>query len=179
MIVRLDLSALGWESRQAQKADEWIRVRGGFLRTGRQGREDRGMAFPAPDTGGRAVFWTLPQLEAGMPTSGFTEIHWFRASTSRSCWWIGSGWRQATTIPVSPLQPSAEWEENYEFRRKAVREFYTLRPVADFERQLTVGSQSVNNGGRGGIRTPGSLATTPDFESGAFNHSATLPTDYQ
>ena len=31
-------------------------------------------------------------------------------------------------------------------------------------------------GGRGGIRTHGSLATTPDFESGAFNHSATLPT---
>ena len=31
------------------------------------------------------------------------------------------------------------------------------------------------NGGRGGIRTPDSLATTPDFESGAFNHSATLP----
>jgi hypothetical protein len=30
-------------------------------------------------------------------------------------------------------------------------------------------------GGRGGIRTPGSLSTTPDFESGAFNHSATLP----
>ena len=30
-------------------------------------------------------------------------------------------------------------------------------------------------GGRGGIRTHGSLATTPDFESGAFNHSATLP----
>ncbi len=30
-------------------------------------------------------------------------------------------------------------------------------------------------GGRGGIRTPGSLATTSDFESGALNHSATLP----
>jgi hypothetical protein len=33
----------------------------------------------------------------------------------------------------------------------------------------------VNIGGRGGIRTHGSLATTSDFESGAFNHSATLP----
>src|ERR1700733_1203574 len=30
-------------------------------------------------------------------------------------------------------------------------------------------------GGRGGIRTHGSLATTSDFESDAFNHSATLP----
>ena len=35
-------------------------------------------------------------------------------------------------------------------------------------------------GGRERIRTSGSLATTSDFESGAFNHSATLPTiDFQ
>src|SRR6266481_1217448 len=31
------------------------------------------------------------------------------------------------------------------------------------------------DGGRGGIRTHGRIAPTPDFESGAFNHSATLP----
>src|SRR5207245_2421799 len=30
-------------------------------------------------------------------------------------------------------------------------------------------------GGRGGIRTHGAVTRTPDFESGAFNHSATLP----
>ena len=30
-------------------------------------------------------------------------------------------------------------------------------------------------GGRGGIRTHGTVTRTPDFESGAFNHSATLP----
>ena len=35
-------------------------------------------------------------------------------------------------------------------------------------------------GGRGGIRTHGWVTPTPDFESGAFNHSATLPAiDYQ
>src|ERR1039458_1460447 len=33
-------------------------------------------------------------------------------------------------------------------------------------------------GGRGGIRTPGRVTPTPDFESGAFNHSATLPASY-
>ena len=38
-----------------------------------------------------------------------------------------------------------------------------------------VEKQRFNDGGRGGIRTHGSLATTSDFESGAFNHSATLP----
>ncbi len=30
-------------------------------------------------------------------------------------------------------------------------------------------------GGEGGIRTLGSVATTPDFESGTFDHSATSP----
>ena len=30
-------------------------------------------------------------------------------------------------------------------------------------------------GGRERIRTSGGVAPTPDFESGAFNHSATLP----
>jgi hypothetical protein len=30
-------------------------------------------------------------------------------------------------------------------------------------------------GGEGGIRTHGCLATSPDFESGTFNHSATSP----
>ena len=33
----------------------------------------------------------------------------------------------------------------------------------------------VKIGGRGGIRTPGRIAPTSDFESDAFNHSATLP----
>jgi hypothetical protein len=32
-------------------------------------------------------------------------------------------------------------------------------------------------GGRGGIRTPVRIAPKPDFESGAFNHSATLPAE--
>ena len=36
-------------------------------------------------------------------------------------------------------------------------------------------SRALGNGGRGGIRTHGRIAPTPDFESGAFNHSATLP----
>ena len=36
----------------------------------------------------------------------------------------------------------------------------------------------INNGGRGGIRTHGTVTRTSDFESDAFNHSATLPTAY-
>lgn len=34
---------------------------------------------------------------------------------------------------------------------------------------------SAEAGGGGGIRTPGGLAPTSDFKSGAFNHSATPP----
>jgi hypothetical protein len=34
---------------------------------------------------------------------------------------------------------------------------------------------SFNYGGRGGIRTHGTLAGTPVFKTGALNHSATLP----
>ena len=51
---------------------------------------------------------------------------------------------------------------------------------------LSGGLRKVNSlgqsevGGRGGIRTHGTVARTSDFESGAFNHSATLPTvDFQ
>ena len=32
-----------------------------------------------------------------------------------------------------------------------------------------------NAGGEGGIRTLGTIASTPDFESGTFDHSATSP----
>ena len=32
-----------------------------------------------------------------------------------------------------------------------------------------------SNGGEGGIRTPGRVATTTDFESATFDHSATSP----
>ena len=34
---------------------------------------------------------------------------------------------------------------------------------------------SDKTGGEGGIRTPGDLSATPDFESGALDHSATSP----
>ena len=39
----------------------------------------------------------------------------------------------------------------------------------------TLASLRAKAGGRGGIRTHVRIAPKPDFESGAFNHSATLP----
>jgi hypothetical protein len=35
--------------------------------------------------------------------------------------------------------------------------------------------EAARTGGRGGIRTHGTLAGTPVFKTGALNHSATLP----
>ncbi len=37
---------------------------------------------------------------------------------------------------AAPAKLLAEWEENYDYRRNTVREFYTLRPISDFERLL-------------------------------------------
>jgi hypothetical protein len=37
---------------------------------------------------------------------------------------------------TAPTNLLAEWEENYDFRRSSVREYYTLRPIADIERML-------------------------------------------
>jgi len=42
----------------------------------------------------------------------------------------------------------------------------------------TIDGQCIN-GGRGGIRTHGTVTRTSDFESDAFNHSATLPLKYK
>jgi hypothetical protein len=40
---------------------------------------------------------------------------------------------------------------------------------------LGIRAVTINAGGRGGIRTHGTLAGTPVFKTGALNHSATLP----
>ena len=40
---------------------------------------------------------------------------------------------------------------------------------------LNLPIKSAGSGGRGGIRTHGTLAGTPVFKTGALNHSATLP----
>ena len=45
---------------------------------------------------------------------------------------------------------------------------------ADILHSITSGSK---NGGRGGIRTPGTIAGSAVFKTAAFDHSATLPND--
>jgi hypothetical protein len=37
---------------------------------------------------------------------------------------------------TAPAKLLAEWTDNYDFRRSTVREYYTLRPIADFEHLL-------------------------------------------
>jgi hypothetical protein len=50
-------------------------------------------------------------------------------------------------------------------------------PSTDWRQSKSQSSQYVKwlFGGRGGIRTHGTLAGTPVFKTGALNHSATLP----
>ncbi len=45
--------------------------------------------------------------------------------------------------------------------------------IIDTQAQVMVNMQF--GGGEGGIRTHGTIASTPDFESGTFDHSATSP----
>ncbi len=47
--------------------------------------------------------------------------------------------------------------------------------VAKYSIQLSYSRSFQRYGGEGGIRTLGTLARTPDFESGTFDHSATSP----
>ena len=53
-------------------------------------------------------------------------------------------------------------------------------PAGRFESRLSLKEKHPSfdecfSGGEGGIRTHGNLTATPDFESGAFDHSATSP----
>ena len=52
------------------------------------------------------------------------------------------------------------------FRRTSSHPFFRLRRMM---------SWAAPNGGEGGIRTPGTLSGTTDFESVTFGHSATSP----
>src|SRR3984957_8418871 len=51
----------------------------------------------------------------------------------------------------------------------------SVQSTDSVSRQITGCWPDVSFGGRGGIRTHGTLAGTPVFKTGALNHSATLP----
>ena len=50
-----------------------------------------------------------------------------------------------------------------------------LRPPHVYILSLNNKTLCMYDGGEGGIRTPGTLASTPHFECGAIDHSATSP----
>jgi hypothetical protein len=49
--------------------------------------------------------------------------------------WMGTG-NEGSRL-TAPANLLAEWEQNYDLRRSATHKFYTLRPIADFERMLS------------------------------------------
>lgn len=61
-------------------------------------------------------------------------------------------------------------------RRQRSNIYDNLRVRARQRGKESVRAQACLSGGRGGIRTHGTLAGTPHFECGAFNHSTTRPT---
>ncbi len=58
---------------------------------------------------------------------------------------------------------------------KNVRGDEALESQGFQEQWMVSDSQKQLNGGEGGIRTLGTVARTPHFECGAFDHSATSP----
>ena len=64
--------------------------------------------------------------------------------------------------------PAGKFEFRQEFARRKPSFCEFLYPHETHETIVKIG-------GRGGIRTHGRVAPTSDFESDAFNHSATLP----
>ena len=74
--------------------------------------------------------------------------------------------------PEESIRPIAEVSTNNP--RDAPASFLHFRAEKTRKASSNAGFR-VFIGGEGGIRTHGCLATSPDFESGTFNHSATSP----
>ena len=67
----------------------------------------------------------------------------------------------------------------YSYRDFPVLRFSNITQVNSvFFRKSRIAQQEKIFGGWGGIRTHGTLARTPVFKTGAFNHSATHPNIY-
>lgn len=75
-------------------------------------------------------------------------------------------WLRGSRLPTAR---SASWN-----RRAICSE--RSQPFRAQNRRQAAFAVLFRNGGRGGIRTHGTLAGTPVFKTGALNHSATLPT---
>src|SRR3954469_3461517 len=64
-------------------------------------------------------------------------------------------------------------------RRRSLLNKYLLNPESllptNRERAYSIAMENVWDGGRGGIRTHGTVSRTPVFKTGSLNHSDTLP----
>jgi hypothetical protein len=60
--------------------------------------------------------------------------------------------------------------------KRLIRKAFELRKPKNWTCSNEAGTlRNTILGGEGGIRTHGTVARTPDFESGTFDHSATSP----
>ena len=95
-------------------------------------------------------------------TNRLAQIHameaWSKWRRRRNWWGFASSLSDHLRFPISSrVRP---------FRRTSSHPFFWLRQMV---------SWTAPNGGEGGIRTPGTLSGTTDFESVTFGHSATSP----
>ena len=91
-----------------------------------------------------------------MPFTGLSERH-YRCG---AFFFAGAGWLHAGYTVQNPVPVATWWLHGLEKEK----------PRYQFDSGV-----SLCTGGEGGIRTHGDIATTPDFESGTFDHSATSP----
>jgi hypothetical protein len=71
-----------------------------------------------------------------------------------------------------------QWREGNSYPKTAIFvHFVCNKTAAHLFELLWSLRNSFSESGRGGIRTHGPIARSPDFESGTFDHSATLPSD--
>jgi len=78
--------------------------------------------------------------------------------------WFGPAAEQVRILTVVGIENGGE---------EGIPRVAWFGPSAEQVRILIV--VGIENGGEEGIRTPATLSDRPDFESGAFSHSATSP----
>jgi hypothetical protein len=103
-----------------------------------------------------------------------------RGSTYQQCWQakarhqesrLGHLARQLHALRSGLFRPRAE---NLATPRQPIRHEVVTHVLGTF-RYLCLRAAQLIYGGRGGIRTHGTLAGTPVFKTGSLNHSDTLP----
>lgn len=84
--------------------------------------------------------------------------------------------RMALPLPANPPDLPKRTGSDEKCSKKCSKNAAIRCPVGSYVVDF-VGKFDIFNGGRGGIRTHGTVSRTPVFKTGSLNHSDTLPDD--